>query len=226
MKKNIIASFLLAFCLVVSSAFAAVTIQEGAVTFNSDEDGHIFVTNTNTEPVAVLLGDRDMVFDSDNNITIRQITPVTIANGTSVNITIEVESDSNLESGDYTGTLKLVNQTGYQYTTIPVTVKVPALKIEYLENGPVALENCRFSKGIFAVIVIIDEIKTNPIAYIKTLVKISPQLLIIAAIRPETGHSKEELLKAGCQDYINLPFQPYDLNGAIWNLTTKKGRQF
>lgn len=102
---------------------------------------------------------------------------------------------------------------------------VPALKIEYLDNGPVALENCRFSKGLFAVIVKINEIKTNPIAYIKALAKISPHLLIIAAIDPDTVQSKEELLKAGCHDYVNLPFQPFDINGVIWNLATKKGRQ-
>jgi len=121
------------------------------------------------------------------------------------------------------GCISSSNETAQELSRL---LLVPALKIEYLENGPVALENCRFSKGIFAVVVIIDEIKTNPIAYIKTLVKISPHLLMIAAIKSDTGHSKEELLKAGCHDYISLPLQPYDLNAAIWNLTTKKGRQF
>ena len=101
---------------------------------------------------------------------------------------------------------------------------IPELTIQYIKNGPTALERCRFASDILAVVIETENIKPNAAAYIKVLKRIAPHIIILAAVSKNNDVIKEDLIKSGCSGFVTIPIEINDLNAAIWSFSAKKKR--
>ncbi|MBN2420865.1 hypothetical protein JXB27_01145 [Candidatus Woesearchaeota archaeon] len=144
--KNTILSLMAAFLVLAVAGFALgeqVDVNLGAVYFSADGDayadkdtpvtgaGTIIIENKNlTDSLTVKYLNTELVLDSENIINITPET-FTITANSSVTKTLKIKSISDIEAGEYTGRLKVVDTATESiiYDEFYVKVLVPALEI-------------------------------------------------------------------------------------------------
>lgn len=119
-------------------------------------------------------------------------------------------------------TIGCISNNTLLYTTLEKQIVTLGLQSVSLPKGLNAVEFCQRPNDLALVLVDMNQANSTVLAIAKALIKMNPELPLVAILDHSSKHTKEAVLKYGFLDFIFTPITSFELNSILQHVLEAK----